>query len=238
MLQLSAAELKDLSNVQLDALADFILTFSKDDPIFPAPIVESEDEDVSDEQLAEVAFSPAQVTGTNDRLDIHGLPWDERIHASSHAKTADGSWRAKRNVEPALVATVESELKALMAIPAVAPFDPTQAFIDKALREIPATVSAPPPPPVAAAPPAPVAAPPPPPPAPTPIVVPPAGDPKLAFVDLITWASKAIGENKFTKEELASIVVSHGVAKLPLLAERLDLIPQVRASLEALIATR
>lgn len=257
MLQLSAAELKDLSNVQLDALADFILTFSKDDPIFPAPLVESEDEDVSDEQLAEVAFASNSIRKipdspdtrhavaeipSNDRLDIHGLPWDERIHASSHAKTADGSWRAKRNVEPSLVATVEAELKALMAIPAARGTysgavtigdtiigviaDPPRSV--NLISEMSAQV--PPAPPVAAATPAPVAAPPPPP--------PPAVDPNRAFIDFIQWASQLIGANKLTKEEIASIVVSHGMTKLPDLDSRRDLIPQVRQSIEALMLTR
>ena len=35
----------------------------------------------------------------------------ERIHASSRAKIADGSWRMKRGVEPALVAEVEAQLR-------------------------------------------------------------------------------------------------------------------------------
>lgn len=52
-------------------------------------------------------------------VDSKGLPWDERIHASSRAKIADGSWRMKRGVEPALVTKVEAELRA--QIPPAAP---------------------------------------------------------------------------------------------------------------------
>lgn len=48
-------------------------------------------------------------------LDSKGLPWDERIHAGSKAKVKDGSWRAKKEVDPALVATVEAELRASVA---------------------------------------------------------------------------------------------------------------------------
>lgn len=46
------------------------------------------------------------------------MPWDERIHAGTKVKTADGTWRMKRNVDPALVTTVTAELRALMNVPA------------------------------------------------------------------------------------------------------------------------
>lgn len=51
-------------------------------------------------------------------LDTKGLPWDGRIHASSKAKVADGSWRQKRGVDPDLVKSVEAELRQTMAAPA------------------------------------------------------------------------------------------------------------------------
>lgn len=44
--------------------------------------------------------------------DSTGLVWDERIHASSKALNADGTWRTKRGVDKALVAEVEAELRA------------------------------------------------------------------------------------------------------------------------------
>ena len=47
-------------------------------------------------------------------VDKNGLPWDERIHASSRAKIADGSWRMKRGVPEHLVAEVEAQLRAQM----------------------------------------------------------------------------------------------------------------------------
>lgn len=50
-------------------------------------------------------------------LDKHGLPWDNRIHAETKAKIADGSWRKKRGVDPALVAQVEAELRQVMGAP-------------------------------------------------------------------------------------------------------------------------
>ena len=47
-------------------------------------------------------------------VDKNGLPWDERIHASSRAKIADGSWRMKRGVQSHVVEAVEAELRAQM----------------------------------------------------------------------------------------------------------------------------
>lgn len=50
-------------------------------------------------------------------LDKDGLPWDGRIHSESKAKVADGSWRKRRGTPPELVAQVEAQLRALMAVP-------------------------------------------------------------------------------------------------------------------------
>lgn len=66
-------------------------------------------------------------------VDAKGLPWDERIHASSRAKIADGSWRMKRGVQSHVVEAVEAELRAQMGLigqsgstvaPAPAPLPP------------------------------------------------------------------------------------------------------------------
>ena len=51
-------------------------------------------------------------------VDSAGLPWDSRIHSESRNKVADGTWRKRRNTASELVAQVEGELRALMAIPA------------------------------------------------------------------------------------------------------------------------
>lgn len=49
-------------------------------------------------------------------LDKNGLPWDERIHAGTKAKNADGSWRQRRGLnDEALVKRVEAELRQLVA---------------------------------------------------------------------------------------------------------------------------
>lgn len=50
-------------------------------------------------------------------VDSSGLPWDERIHAPSKNTVKDGTWRKKKSVEPATVASVEAELRGRMASP-------------------------------------------------------------------------------------------------------------------------
>jgi hypothetical protein len=75
-------------------------------------------------------------------FDKNGLPWDERIHASSKAFNADGSWRQKRGVIKELVPSVESELRAVLAIPppppppvAAAPIAPPPPTSEANLQE-------------------------------------------------------------------------------------------------------
>lgn len=76
-----------------------------------------------DEAVAAVASANAVVS--DPKRDVNGLPWDERIHSSSRAVNADGSWRAKRGVDPGLVAAVEDELRAVAVHEAVsAPIPP------------------------------------------------------------------------------------------------------------------
>ncbi len=146
--------------------------------------------------------------------DKQGIPWDPRIHATTKTFNADGTWRKKRGIEAATIATVEAELKALMAIPS------------------PAT-AAPPAPTIPAPPAATQAAPPPP--------VPPAAGPneaelRAAFVALIGKASAAIQSGKLQEHELASTCAFAGVGSLPLLGSRLDLVPQVAAAIDQIIA--
>ena len=64
--------------------------------------------------------SHPEITGTppaGAQLDKNGLPWDARIHAASKVINADGAWRQKRGVAADLVATVEAELRSVMALP-------------------------------------------------------------------------------------------------------------------------
>lgn len=54
---------------------------------------------------------PAAAAGAPDR-DSAGLPWDERIHASSRATLQDGTWRRRKNTDDALFESVMAELRA------------------------------------------------------------------------------------------------------------------------------
>lgn len=68
---------------------------------------------------------------TNDAppaTDKNGLPWDERIHAGTKALNADGTWKKRRGVDDATVATVTAELTGAAPTPTPAPQpEPTPA---------------------------------------------------------------------------------------------------------------
>jgi hypothetical protein len=212
---------ESLTPAQRKFIADIIVNFpaSDDDqseiPKFPAFAGYEDPEESASEESPEVAFAstnvvtmqpPAPATPAGVSLDKDGLPWDARIHTSSKATNADGSWRRKRGVNEAEVTHVEGELRQLMGItPAPLP-SPT---------------------PIAAVPP------PPPPPAPTPIaaVAPPA-DPYIA---LISRASELIGAKLITKAQLDAAIIDAGGVSLALMNSRPDLIPQVLASINALV---
>ena len=168
-------------------------------------------------------------------LDEHGLPWDNRIHAESKGKIADGSWRKKRGVDPALVAQVEAELRQVMGAPSgplgasTVPSAPTPPLATAA----PVTVSLP----TASV--SPAVVPPPPAPAPAALGVEVAQpDPRQQFVALIGRASAAIQAGKVTQEEIKQVCQGAGIPALPLLANRLDLVATVAASIDAIIASR
>lgn len=120
-------------------------------------------------------------------VDAKGLPWDERIHASSRAKIADGSWRMKRGVQSHVVEAVEAELRAQMGF--VGQSGSTVAF-DAA----PADGASVPPPPAA--------------PAPAPAPLPP-GPPALTFGIVASRIGKAV-----TAGTLSGNVLSVKLAEL------------------------
>ena len=190
-----------------------------------------------------VASSAAGASSGGVELDKHGLPWDGRIHAGTKRKNADGSWAAKRGVDPALVATVDAELRQVMgAAPAPLAQAPVAATATVPAGSTPTPTSAPA-----------VAVPPPAPPAPVAGVAPsmPAApsvapisagdipaDARAQFVALVGRASAAIQGQKVTQAEVNQCCTDAGVPALPLLANRLDLVAQVAAHIDALIAAR
>lgn len=169
-------------------------------------------------------------------LDAKGMPWDNRIHAESKGKIADGTWRKKRNLDPTTVATVEAELRQLMGAPGVTPLAPTTAPIAPTPPLAPAapvTANLP----TASVSPA-VAAPLPPAAPQAPVVGEVPADARAMFVALVGRASAAIQGQKVTQAEVNQCCVDAGVPALPLLANRLDLVAQVAAHIDALIAAR
>ena len=151
---------------------------------------------------------------TGATLDKDGLPWDARIHASTKTFNADGTWRKKRGVETTLIQTVEGELKKLMAIPSPAAAAPTPPVPPPPPG--PATTQAAPPPPANA----------------TEVEL------RMQFVGLVGRASAAIQNGKLLDHELNSTCAFAGVGSLPLLGNRLDLVPQVAATIDQIIASR
>lgn len=172
-------------------------------------------------------------------LDKNGLPWDGRIHAESKAKIADGTWRKKRNLDPAILATVEAELRAVMGAAPAAPLAPVApipapqaATVTTPTAGVASSAVAVPAPPTApAAPVAPV------PPAPS-VAGEVPQDARQQFVGLVGRASAAIQGGKVTQAEVTQCCAAAGVPALPLLANRLDLVAQVAAQVDALIASR
>ena len=192
-----------------------------------------------------VASSAAGASSAGVELDSKGLPWDGRIHAESKGKIADGTWRKKRQIDPALVAQVEAELRQVMGAPAAAPLAQGVAPVPTPVS-VAASTTVPPAPTGAV--PQPVA----PPPAPVPVagaaptmpVAPNAApgevpaDARQQFVGLVGRASAAIQGQKVTQAEVNQICADSGIPALPLLANRLDLVATVASRIDALIAAR
>jgi hypothetical protein len=71
-------------------------------------------------------------------LDKFGLPWDERIHASTKSKTQDGVWTKKKGVQETTMAAVVAELRQKY---------PDPATTTTSTSSTTSTTAAPPPPP-------------------------------------------------------------------------------------------
>lgn len=146
-------------------------------------------------------------------VDSKGMPWDARIHSSSKAKVADGSWKYKRGVSEEEVKLVEAELH-----------NPTLEELFTAPGGIPSMQGAGtgvtgivlPPPSVAA------------------------GEPDLRkeFAQLMIRVAQAKGAGKITAEEVTAALAAHAVPSLPMLSTKLDLVPSVAAAIDEIIASR
>lgn len=156
-------------------------------------------------------------------LDIDGLPWDNRIHASGEGgkrpKNADGRWRKKRGVnDEALVKRVENELRAAMVAPGAAVTAPPSSASS-------AVVPTPPP---AAAPTAPSAPPTPP--------APPAAPAADTFATLMARLGPPMAQGKITMEAVCGLLAPFGLTAPAQLAARPDLVPMVAPVIDAELA--
>lgn len=149
-------------------------------------------------------------------VDSRGYPWDERIHASTQAKNADGTWRNKRGVSKELVEEVEAEFREQLQAAAPEPTDVAQEEIseqERGLRELERLererIGTPPPPPPA-------------PPSPT-------AQPEMNFQQFMEYAL-----SKFTVDDVVAAVHGEGLQGIDQLALSPQHIPAVLAHLQAL----
>jgi len=156
-------------------------------------------------------------------LDSRGLPWDHRIHSSGKAKVAAGTWKQKRGVDDAVIAAVEAELRAAMAVPGPTAAAPVPPPAGVPLPPAPATVPAgavpiPPVPDIPAA-------------APTPPVT--AGP--LTFPQLMQKVTGAISSGRLTQAQVTTCVQTTGLPSLALLASRPDLVAAAGAEIDRVL---
>lgn len=69
----------------------------------------------ADFTLASGDPDPMPVAGDEPETDADGLPWDERIHASTRSTKADGTWTRRRGVSDETYDAVMAELRASVA---------------------------------------------------------------------------------------------------------------------------
>ncbi len=137
-------------------------------------------------------------------LDSDGFPHDVRIHSTSKKKLQkSGQWKKQRGVDAELVKTVELELRSVMSIKPTPP------------------VVAEPTPPVVAEPTPPVVA------EPTPPVV----ANLTTFPELMVKITGGLTSGIFEHSHVNKVINNNGIASLPLLAARPDLIPTIEAEL-------
>jgi hypothetical protein len=73
-------------------------------------------------------------------VDIDGLPWDGRIHASSRAKLVNGKWRTKRGTTDAQVAMIQAELRQTWSAPAPPPIPVSEVASTPVVPPVPTGV--------------------------------------------------------------------------------------------------
>lgn len=150
----------------------------------PAPAPTAPQEQVTPQQVKEA------------ELDNEGLPWDERIHASTKTKTAKGIWTKRKGVDDATRDAVVAELR-------------QQYPADESADEAPA-----------AAPTAPTVAPP----AAAPTISVPGAAPAPAtpYTELVDWLAKNTGDGKKLSKEWVEQQFSSNGTSIAALADNND----------------
>lgn len=165
-------------------------------------------------------------------LDKNGLPWDERIHAGTKTKLKGGEWKAKKSVDPALVASVEAELRAriaampapVAAVPAV-PAAPVAPAVDPAAVFGAAAPGVPPAPVIPTAPPvAPLA--------PAATVAPSVSADPATFEQLMPRITAAVTAGIMPPTAVGAACAAHGVASVVTLQQSPQFVPLVWATLK------
>lgn len=142
---------------------------------------------------------------TPPALDAAGLPWDARIHSSSKAILADGTWRKKRGVPTEVLTAVEAELRQVLAIPAAVVPTPPAAVVPTP----PATVVPTPPAAVVDHP------------------VP------VNFPEFLQAITRRVREGHTTLERILAIVTAQGLPNIQAVGVRGDLIPTLWGAIVA-----
>lgn len=152
------------------------------------------------------APAPAAAGGEVE-LDVDGLPWDARIHSdATERKAKTGKWKTRKNLPDGYKEQIEAELRGV-------PLQPTAPVA-----------------PAPAATPAPAAAPS----APSPVaIVAPAPTPGgMTFPQFVQWAMGHTKAGHCNQTDVQLAVQEAGLTTVPDLSKRIDLIPQVMATLK------
>ena len=162
-------------------------------------------------------------------LDKNGLPWDERIHAGTKTKLKSGEWKAKKQVDAALVAQVEAELRARVAASpapvAAAPVAPAAPVVDPAAVFGGAAPGVPPAPAIPTAPPvAPLA--------PAATVAPSVSADPATFEQLMPRITAAVTAGIMPPTAVGAACAAHGVASVVTLQQSPQFVPLVWATLK------
>lgn len=139
-------------------------------------------------------------------LDAEGLPWDRRIHSRTKSKLSDGTWRKQRGVDEKLIHQVENELRSAM-----------NSTVRAAVPQIPT-------PPVAM----PKAV------IPTPPSAPPVLNTADIYNEFMEFINPLVTTKRITRLQIAEILQMYGIANLPLLLNRPDLIPTITTQIKAI----